>query len=250
MKLLLDMGNSRLKSAVLSDAGELSQFVFATYGQQPPIEILAKHLNGFESIDSVTLVSVLGEHFHQQVIALLDRRKIPLRWANSEANAYGVTNHYNQPEQLGSDRFVALVAARQAFPEQACIVIDCGTAVTIDALTERGEFYGGVIIPGLKLWSDSLIRNADQLNQQQTQNPELFARDTAQAIGSGSVFGLTSAIEGICQRMSQGLQRPLADKAALKLVICGGDAELVTKYSRLTFELMPHLVLMGLAEYT
>lgn len=250
MKLLLDMGNSRLKSAVLSDAGELSEFVFAAYDQRRPIEILAKHLNRYGSISSVTLVSVLAEGFREQVNALFKDQKIPLRWADSELNAHGVTSHYNPPEQLGSDRFVALVAARKAYPKQACIVIDCGTAVTIDALTENGEFRGGVIIPGLKLWSDSLIQRADQLNKHQIQNPELFARDTAQAIGSGSVFGLTSAIEGICERMSQELQQSLADKTALKLVICGGDAEFISKYSLLSFELIPHLVLMGLAEYT
>jgi len=250
MMLLLDMGNSRLKSAVLNEAGELSQFVFAAYDLQSPIDTLAKHLSCYESMDSVTLVSVLGESFREQASALLGEQKIPLHWADSEASAYGVTNRYNQPKQLGSDRFVALVAARRGFPQQACIVIDCGTAVTIDALTDNGEFLGGVIIPGLKLWSDSLIQRADQLNDHQIQTPELFARDTAQAIGSGSVFGLTSAIDGICQRMSQELQQSSANKATPKLVICGGDAELVAQYSQLNFELIPHLVLMGLAEYT
>ena len=250
MKLLLDMGNSRLKSAVLSNAGELSQFVSTAYSEQSPIVTLTQHLQQYTGIDSVTMVSVLGSDFHAQVVLMLEQQKTPLYWAASEANAYGVINRYHLPQQLGSDRFVALVAAKAAFPGQYCIVIDCGTAVTIDGLTDAGEFCGGVIIPGLKLWSDSLIRRADQLHEHQIQNTQLFAKDTAQAIGSGSVFGLTSAIEGICGRMTKELQSSTGGGVCPKLLICGGDSELISQFSQLEFELMPHLVLMGLAEYT
>ena len=250
MKLLLDMGNSRLKSAVLSETRELFEFEFKPYNDQKPIETLGKHLDCYEHIDSVTMVSVLGGEFHQQVLALLEQRGIPLCWVASEANSRGVINHYRQPEQLGSDRFVALVAARRAFPQSCCVVVDCGTAVTIDALNESGEFFGGVIIPGLALWSDSLIKRAGQLHEHQIKDAELLAKDTAQAIGSGSIFGLTSAIEGIALRMTRELAQMKQVDAEVRLIICGGDAELIGKYSQLTLELMPHLVLMGLAEYT
>ena len=248
MKLLLDMGNSRLKSAVLTETGELSDSDIIAYGQRKPVEVLTNHLDN-KSIELAVIVSVLGDEFREQAEELLKHRNIPFRWVVSQLDAKGVVNHYHQPKQLGSDRFVALVAARKAFPEQTCVVIDCGTAVTIDSLSEKGEFFGGVIIPGLRLWSDSLIGRADQLHEHQIQETELLAKDTAQAIGSGSVFGLTSAIEGICLRMSQELQKR-GGGADSKFVICGGDAELITQYSQLTFELMPNLVLMGLAEYT
>lgn len=250
MKLLLDMGNSRLKSAVLNDAGDLSQFVSTAYVDQMPIETLQEHLGKYKGITKVVLVSVLGEAFHELVLNLFEEREISLIWAASEQQAYGVVNKYEQPTQLGSDRFVALVAARKSFPKQNCIVIDCGTAVTIDALSHEGEFCGGVIIPGLKLWSDSLIKRAGQLNEHQIDDTDLFAKDTAQAIGSGSIFGLTSAIEGISKRMSQKLEEQTQVMEATRLVICGGDAELVSNYSQLEFELMPNLVLIGLAEYT
>ena len=250
MKLLLDMGNSRLKSAALDESGKLAQFVSITYYDQTPIACLAKHLEEAESIDGAVLVSVLGSAFQNQAMSLFEQIGMPLRWVASEREARGVINNYQQPSQLGSDRFVALVAARKAFPKQDCIVIDCGTAVTIDALAGSGEFCGGVIIPGLALWSDSLIQRAGQLNDHQVRNTDLFAKDIAQAIGSGSIFGLTCAIEGISERMSQKLQGLTNGQMATKLVICGGDAELVDKHSQLEFELMPNLVLIGLAEYT
>ena len=250
MRLLLDMGNSRLKSAVLGDVGDLSQFVSNAYVDQEPIETLQEHLDKYQDISTVVLVSVLGKVFYELALNLFKEREIPLIWAASEQEAYGVVNNYDQPAQLGSDRFVALVAARKAFPKQNCIVIDCGTAVTIDALSYDGVFCGGVIIPGLKLWSDSLIKRAGQLNEHQIDETDLFAKDTAQAIGSGSIFGLTSAVEGIATRMSQKLEKQTKVGEASRLVICGGDAELVSNYSQLEFELMPNLVLIGLAEYT
>jgi type III pantothenate kinase len=250
MRLLLDMGNSRLKSAVLGDEGDLSQFVSTAYIDQKPIETLQEHLDKYQDISKVVLVSVLGKVFHELALNLFKEREILLIWAASEQEAYGVVNNYDKPAQLGSDRFVALVAARKAFPKQNCIVIDCGTAVTIDALSCDAAFCGGVIIPGLKLWSNSLIKRAGQLNEHQIDETDLFAKDTAQAIGSGSIFGLTSAVEGIATRMSQKLEKQTKVGEASRLVICGGDAELVINYSQLEFELMPNLVLIGLAEYT
>ncbi len=250
MKLLIDMGNSRLKSAVSDDFGNLSQFISKAYDGQKPIEVLKKHLDKYANVEKVVLVSVLGKTFHELVLNLFKARKTTLIWARSEREAYGIVNNYQEPTQLGSDRFVALVAARKVFPNENCIVIDCGTAVTVDALSYEGEFYGGVIIPGLKLWSESLIKRAGQLNEHQIDDTDLFAKDTAQAIGSGSIFGLTSAVEGISNRMSRKLEEQTQASEASRLVICGGDAELVHNYSQLEFELVPNLVLIGLAEYT
>ena len=250
MKLLLDMGNSRLKSTVLNDSGDLTRVTCVAYDGREPIVTLAKHLDCYHNVKTLVLVSVLGRRFYEHVVALCFERNISLQWVASEAQAHNVTNYYQVPEQLGSDRFVALVGARQLFPEHNCIVIDAGTAVTIDALTADGVFSGGVIIPGLKLWSDSLIGRADQLYSHQIKEINLFAKDTAQAIGSGSVFGLTGAIEGICSRMSEKLQRSNNAGSVPKFIICGGDAELISQQSKLEFELLPNLVLMGLAEYT
>ncbi|MGB1311035.1 MAG: type III pantothenate kinase [Leucothrix sp.] len=250
MQLLLDMGNSRLKSAVLSRDKTLTQHVAVAYEPQEPIQTLVAHLDQYQTVKSIVIVSVLGGEFRQQLTAICKQRNIELQWAISEAHAKGIVNQYHKPEQLGADRFVALVGARNLFPDQSCIVIDCGTAVTIDALTDNGVFCGGVIVPGLALWGERLIGRADQLNDHQVVDTQLLAKNTAQAIGSGSVFGLSCAIEGIYQRMSVELQKVSKQAVGPKAVICGGDAALVTQYTQLDFELMPHLVLMGLAAYT
>ena len=250
MKLLIDMGNSRLKSAVLGDSGSLLDINATAYEAAKPIDVFKGFVSNHKNITSVTIVSVLGEEFQRQLDDFFLNVPTQLNRAASTASAFGVTNRYREPEKLGSDRFVALVAAKAQFPATPCIVIDCGTAVTIDALSASGEFCGGVIIPGLALWSQSLVKRADQLHEHQIDDLNLFARDTAQAIGSGSLYGLTSAIEGIVQRMSQQLSIEFPDEKGPECIICGGDAAMIASHSSLPFSVMPNLVLMGLAEYT
>lgn len=248
MKLLVDMGNSRLKSAIC-ESGGLHAFHSEAYEGRRAIECLEAYLLTHEVVTDLALVSVRGKAFEADVRALCEQRGITLYWAGSTAKAYGVRNQYREPETLGSDRFVAMVGARALFSDKHCIVVDCGTAVTIDGLTADGEFCGGVIIPGLRLWGDSLIQRADQLNEHRLQHPEVFARDTAQAIGSGSLYGLVGAIEGICQRMQSQLETRFGPDIKVTRIVCGGDAELITEHATSGFELHPHLVLQGLARF-
>jgi type III pantothenate kinase len=248
MILLVDMGNSRLKSAVCY-AGDLSVFHSEAYAGRKAIDCLSSHLLQQDNVTDLALVSVRGKGFEADVRELCQHEGIRLHWAGSVAQAHGVKNLYRQPETLGSDRFVALVGARQLFANECCIVVDCGTAVTIDGLTADGEFSGGVIIPGLRLWGDSLIQRADQLNEHHLQHPEIFARDTAQAIGSGSLYGLIGAIEGICQRMQDQFETRFGPGVQVRRILCGGDAGVIAEHAQSVFQLQPHLVLQGLARF-
>lgn len=248
MILLVDMGNSRLKSAVYSASG-LSDFHSEPYDGRKAIECLGEHLLQYCDVTDLALVSVRGKGFEADVRELCQQSGVKLHWAGSVAEAHGVKNQYRLPETLGSDRFVALVGAHHLLPSEHCIVVDCGTAVTIDGLTADGEFSGGVIIPGLRLWGDSLIQRADQLNEHRLQHPEVFARDTAQAIGSGSLYGLVGAIEGICQRMQDQLEVRFGSAIHVSRILCGGDAELIAEHAQSKFQLQPHLVLQGLAQF-
>ncbi|PID45582.1 MAG: hypothetical protein CSB47_08000 [Proteobacteria bacterium] len=249
MRLLIDMGNSRLKSARYANA-QLDQFVSRPYGDSTPIDCLKAFIRGQSELVSVTLVSVLGDAFQTEVKAYCQKEGIHLIWAASSATAHGIRSAYHTPENLGSDRFVALVGARKLFPEQYCIVVDCGTATTVDALTSDGVFCGGVIIPGLQLWGDSLMSRANQLNAHEMNHPTVFAKDTPQAIGSGSVYGLVGAIEGLCQRMEVQFRRDAGVDIPVVRLLCGGDAHLIAAHTRLSFEVVPHLVLTGLTEFT
>ena len=249
MQLLLDMGNSRMKVATLKAAGLLDD-VSISYGEQKPLECLEGYVSSKTKVTSIIIVSVLGPKFEKSLKSYCSKKDIKLTWVASCASAHGVESAYDDPKALGSDRFVALVGAIKQFPSQCCIVVDCGTAVTIDALDAKGRFQGGVILPGLQLWGQSLIGSTSQLKENNLVSPPLFAKNTADAIGGGSVYGLVGAIEAICLRMKQRFIEEGADDSSVKLVLCGGDTALVASHSKLEFTQLPHLVLMGLAHYS
>jgi type III pantothenate kinase len=246
MTLLVDMGNSRMKVA---ESTKVDDVYTLSYGDASAVNCLVSYLEQQSTLTSIALVSVLGEQFEKDIKQYCTDKNVELTWVTSTKAAQGINNYYDKPSALGSDRFVALVGAIKQFPSQYCIVVDCGTAVTIDSLTAEGEFQGGVILPGLQLWGQSLIGRTSQLDENNLVSPELLAKNTADAIGAGSVYGLVGAVDGICLRMKQRFIEGGADSSSVRLVLCGGDAALVASHSQLDFTVLPHLVLMGLAQY-
>jgi type III pantothenate kinase len=142
---------------------------------------------------------------------------------------------------LGADRFVGMVAAHHLANQQACLVVDCGTAVTIDAVTAEGQHLGGVILPGLQLSADALIARAQNRLSLSLENPSVFADKTARAIGGGCLFGLIGAIEGICTRMQQAQPQVKWVK-----ILTGGDASFLQTWLGESFQVIPDLLMQGL----
>ena len=109
-------------------------------------------------------VNVAGEAARVRVEAQLARWRVTPEWLTASAAACGVTNRYARPAQLGADRWASLVAAwrrstaTDLFPP-ACVVVNAGTAVTIDALDADGVFRGGLILPGMRLMLQALAEN-------------------------------------------------------------------------------------------
>ena len=114
--------------------------------------------------------------------------------------------------------------AHHAFPTDPVIVIDVGTAVTIDAIDNKGQHLGGLIMPGLQLWSDTLIRNTQLQHTPVNQHADVFATSTRKGIDNGSLIGLAGAILHVCQSMEQKLKQPV------KRILCGGDSYKLNDY--------------------
>ena len=160
MNLVLDLGNSRCKWA-LADAGQepagLTPGGALAYGED-----FARALdNSFRALprpEHAAAVCVAASA-HLQTLALWVRSHwgLELQPIVTRAAQLGVTNSYKNPASLGADRWAALIAARARSPGAACVV-DCGTALTIDALDANGVYRGGVILPGLALMRAALLR--------------------------------------------------------------------------------------------
>ena len=153
----------------------------------------------------------------------------------------GVSNQYADLNKLGVDRWLEMLAA-YARATDFCVIVDAGTAVTVDVVDDRGSHLGGYILPGLKLMSLSLQTNTQIKLSDET--PEYFlalGHSTDAAVRNGTLMALTSLIERVVQPIS-------AQSAQARLFFCGGDAELLANNTNVAdIEVIPGLVLDGLA---
>ncbi|MHC5064484.1 MAG: type III pantothenate kinase [Planctomycetota bacterium] len=145
------------------------------------------------------------------------------------------------PGQLGVDRWVAALAACRLSGD--ALVVDCGSAVTIDLVTAAGRFAGGIIAPGREAFQLGLAARAPSLPLDRAEQfPDLPPASSAAAIGAGLGWGFVSMVDGLVSRMlsASGLRSP-------SLLLTGGDAELLAERSDHEFELRPALIHEGLA---
>jgi type III pantothenate kinase len=143
-----------------------------------------------------------------------------------------------------------MVAAHNLSNNQACIVVDSGTATTIDAVDAQGQHLGGVILSGLDLCSQSLLNNTELLashsKSKDIVEPKLFSNNTKQAIASGSLFGLAGAIDTICLNMEKEIQNKSMSSKDINKIICGGSAKTLLPHLNVNFLLEEDLVMQGL----
>jgi type III pantothenate kinase len=238
--LLVDAGNSRLKWSELDAAGKVSSQQALAYGDRPALASLLDLLDAYPRTQGITLVHVLTTLFEGSVETVCAERGIRLHIARSAACAYGITSGYQRPQTLGADRFVGLIAAHHLAQGKACIVVDCGTATTVDALEKDGRHRGGLILPGLQLAADALIARAQNPLSLSFGHPDVFADETSRAIGSGCLFGLVGAIEGIVARMQQAIPTPLVR------ILTGGDAQQLRQWLPDDYHIVPDLLMQGL----
>jgi type III pantothenate kinase len=235
MNLLIDMGNSRLKWGLHEHEGIISgsPVVYSKSFKERLLSVWS----AIKSPDSL-LISCVNESGGLSILQQLASQLWPgikIYRVKSLAEGYGVKNAYQQPEKLGVDRWLALLASRKLYPFSTCIV-DCGTAVTIDLLDIDGQHLGGIIAPGLTLMKKSLAQGAEDLEFFEQQFPVGLADNTEAAIYNGTLFSIVGLIENFMFK-NQGFQ----------VILTGGDAETVAKELPMHSVVQVDLVLQGLA---
>ncbi len=147
---------------------------------------------------------------------------------------------YENPREVGADRVVNAVAAYERW-RQALIVVDFGTATTFDAISQKGEYLGGAICPGITISMDALARSASKLPRVEfAKPPSVIGRNTVHSIQAGLVYGYVGLVDGICARMSEELG------VTPRIVATGGLAPLISGVSKSIQEVDEHLTLDGL----
>jgi len=237
MKLLCDLGNSRLKWAY--GDGALSGFGWGAYGGEEDFALKLALVPRPKAIAAISVASRHSARFqgfcetHWQVVPT---------WYRACREGFGVRSLYEPPDALGVDRFAALVGARTRFGARALCVVDCGTAITVDAIDNEGIFQGGAIFPGMATAAAALAGAAERLTTVDFAGEiSAVGRGTVGAVKGGILLGTAGAIDRLLDEQKAML------RTAVLVVLTGGDAHGLAPYLRHPHEIAPHLTLEGLA---
>lgn len=237
--LLFDAGNSRCKWAWV-DQGLFIRSGVLNNSDAVAWQTLKVNLSRLDKPQKILISNVAGAVMEQRLRELCAIWQCPLELVVARAEQCGVKNEYEQAAQLGSDRWAALIAAWHR-GRHACLVVNCGTATTVDALSETGVFLGGLILPGIALMQNSLESQTAQLGRVANhQNGVLrdFPRNTPDAIASGVMRATLGAIQYQYQL--------LAARGKAACILSGGAACNLLAVMGPEVEHVDNLVLLGL----
>ena len=193
MKLLIDMGNSRLKWATWD--GVALQPGGAIDNDQASVEALSAVWNKLPALDSAWVASVAPPALDARVAeSLQSARGLSAVFVHSVAAACGVRSAYEHPRRLGVDRFLAMIAVH-ASGGGPSVVAGCGTALTLDAVDAHGNHLGGLIAPSPALMQAALRGATARLGEPAAVNVVEMAGDTAEAIESGTRLAAVALVE-------------------------------------------------------
>ena len=245
MLLVIDSGNTRTKWALVNSAGVMQATEMCINA-----ELSASTLpQAAQKASKVLIANVAGESVAQSITQLV--APLNANFIVPTQQACDVINQYEQVEKLGADRWAALIAAWQ-INQQATLVVNAGTAITIDCLINseqknKAVFLGGTIMPGLRLMQTALKQNAAQLNVAEG-SYSTFPTNTQNAIQTGCLNAAVGAIDLQLQQLQNYSDLPP------KIIISGGDASAIfaaliahLKVNEKQVMMAENLVLQGLA---
>src|SRR5665811_100853 len=193
---------------------------------------------GLADLDAVCASSVvppLGTQYEQLTARYTDADCLAI----GPGVKTGMPIRIDNPLEVGADRLVNAVAAYERF-KTACVVVDFGTGINFDAVSEAGEYLGGAIAPGLEISLTALVERAARIGPVDLEEPETaIGRSSRAAIQSGFVFGFAGMIDGVVQR----IEDELGDAS---VIATGGLAKVIVPFTETTDEVDEMLTLKGL----
>jgi type III pantothenate kinase len=243
--LAVDVGNTQTHLGAFEGEDLVEHWRFQTRSGATGDE-LAERIGGFFSlcgmslgdVDSLCVSSVvppLGSQFEEMADRYLDAECLTI----GPGVKTGMPIRIENPLEVGADRLVNAIAAYERFGE-ACVSVDFGTGINIDAVSADGEYLGGAIGPGLAPSLSALIERAARITRIDLEEPrEAIGRSTRAAIHSGFIFGFAGLIDGIVGRIEEELPDP-------HVLATGGYAAKVVPFTETIDEVDDMLTLKGL----
>lgn len=244
--VLVDVGNTNTVFGVYRGDELIESFRLSTDAERTADEYGALLLPLFEragidptASEAVVISSVVPPlHFTLDQLAERYFGKRPLFIEPGVKT--GMPIRYDNPAEVGADRIVNSVAARELYGAPV-VVVDFGTATTFDVVNAKGEYVGGIICPGITISAEALFAHASRLYRVDVKRPDqLVGRNTVNAMQAGIYYGYVGLVDGILERL-------MGEIPGLKNVVAtGGQAEMIASGSRFIQKVDPMLTLVGL----
>ena len=247
MLLCIDIGNTHTDIGILQPGRQASAHSTTTLPTAELSEIggAISSLRSTKPFTGIAFCSVVPAAT-ERLDDLLAHLEIPL-WQLTHSVDLGVPIHYPKPSEIGQDR-LANTAGACALGKPPVVVIDLGTAVTFDIISQRGGYEGGIITPGPALMTRYLHERTAQLPLVEdilTPVNSAIGKSTQEAMRIGAVLGFVGAIQACLDSIESELLA--AGESAPRIITAGGAAELISNRLRQTTTDIPHLALRGLA---
>ena len=241
MNLCIDQGNSRTKVALMTDEGKMiNHFIYKQFSSADVERLFDLYDISDSIISSVVNIEaavVNTLHRRSQHFVLFDHNTpVP------------IVNRYDTPQTLGQDRLAAAVGAESLCPDENLLIIDAGSAITYDFVSDKGEYMGGNIAPGLKMRLTMLQRMTKKLPLVEVEEHELiplFGKNTRDAIAAGVIRGIAYEVKGYMRTLSEKVPH-------FQTFLTGGNAAYILNNGRTSrtekrdIRVEKNLVLIGL----
>ena len=232
MNLVLDIGNTRRKMGLFNGAQLIETQLVTDWTPEQWLQYCNQAGVHNVMIAQVTatdeaLMAAFAQNF--DLLELTEHTRLPFE------------NKYTTPKTLGKDRLAAVAGAQALFPQQHCLVIDCGTCIKYDVLTNNGEYLGGNIAPGAIMRTKAMHTFTARLPEVDRAMPDHFiGNSTVTALQNGAFLGAVLEMDGFI-----GLFKAQFDP--LKVLLTGGDAAFFKPYLKTpNLSIEPNLTLHGL----
>ncbi|MBR1928842.1 MAG: type III pantothenate kinase [Paludibacteraceae bacterium] len=237
MNLCIDQGNSRTKVALFkADRKLVKTFIYKTFHSSD-----IERLFSLYPIENSIISSVAN--VEPAVINALNR--LSKRFVLFDHNTpIPIANCYDTPHTLGQDRLAAAVGGASLCPKENLLIIDAGSAITYDFVSEQGEYLGGNIAPGIKMRLTVLRQMTKRLPQVEVEENQLlplFGRNTQDAIAAGVIRGIAYEVKGYMRTLTERVEH-------FKTFLTGGQAPYIMNNVKGDIRNEKHLVLIGLNE--
>jgi len=226
--LAIDIGNTNITAGIFKGPKLAAKIKFST--QKPSLynSELRKLLGEVglkpSGIEGVIISSVVPDALSKLLLHL--RKNFPSKIKVIGNNiSVPIKNLYRRKSEVGKDRLVNAFAAKTLYGAP-CVIVDFGTAVTFDIISKRGDYLGGLIMPGIGISLSSLYEKTALLPKVELKDaPHIIGRDTVGSMRGGILFGFGAMCDGLVSRYRKILGRNM------KVILTGGNAKLISKYA-------------------